>query len=80
MYLQIKVIPQSQRTEFVERMADETIKIRLNATPEKGKANAALTRFLAKELNCQNSDILIVSGHTDRRKLVKVPDNCTLPW
>ena len=74
MYLQIKVIPKSQKTEFVERMEDDTLKIRLKATPERGKANEELIRFLAKSLSCATDEIRIISGQTATKKLVRVPD------
>lgn len=74
MYLQVKVIPKSPKTEFVEKMADNTYKIRLKAAPEKGKANQELIAFLAKSLKLDKADIKIISGHTDPRKLIKLPD------
>lgn len=80
MYLQIKVIPKSAQTKFVEIMADGTYKFRLKAAPEKGKANAELIKFLAKTCNIHKDDILIISGYTDQRKLVKIPNNTKLPW
>ena len=79
MYIQVKVMPRSRSTEFVERMDDDTLKIRLKAVPEKGKANEELIRFLAKTLGIQKSDVVIVSGGTDTRKLLKIPD-LSLPW
>jgi len=80
MYLQIKVIPKSPQTKFVEKMDDETLRIRIKAAPERGRANKELIRFLASELGCQKDEILIISGQTDARKLVKVPDKSILPW
>jgi uncharacterized protein len=74
-YLQIKVIPKSPKTEFIEKMADDTLKIRIAAPPEKGKANAELIKFLAKEFSCPKGQIKIISGQTDQRKLVRIPDN-----
>ena len=44
--LTIKVIPRARKTEYVGRMSDGTLKIRLVAVPEDGKANAELLRFL----------------------------------
>ncbi len=48
-YLRIKVIPRSPKNEIVETMKDdsgeETIKIRIKAPPEKGKANTELIKF-----------------------------------
>lgn len=79
MYIQVKVIPKSPKTEFIERMADDTLKIRISAAPEKGKANKELIKFLAKELGCKKDQIKIISGQTDQRKLVSLPD-LTLPW
>jgi len=80
MYLQIKVIPKARATEFVERMDDETLKIRLKAVPEKGKANEALIQFLAKECKVDSSEIRVISGQTSTRKLLRLPDNAQIPW
>jgi uncharacterized protein (TIGR00251 family) len=71
-YRQVKVIPKSPKTEFVEVMADETWKIRLKAVPEKGKANQELISFLSKLLKVPKASVTIVSGATDRNKLVKI--------
>ncbi len=75
-YLRIKVIPKSPKSEIAEIMTDEsdeqTIKIRIKAAPEKGKANAELIKFLSKELNIPKSNISIISGKTDKLKLIKI--------
>lgn len=78
-YLRIKVIPKSPKTELVEIFEDPsedgmvtTHKIRVKATPEKGKANEELIKFLSKELNVNKSQISIVCGKSDRLKLVKI--------
>jgi uncharacterized protein (TIGR00251 family) len=80
MYLQIKVLPKSRDVGFVEKMDDDTYKIRLRSAPQKGRANEELIEYLADNLNCNADQIFIISGHTDRRKLVKVPDNSVIPW
>lgn len=80
MYLQVKVIPKARSTEFVEVMEDQTVKIRIKEAPENGKANGALLKFIAKAAGIKSSEVSIVSGHTDRRKLLKIPDNTVLPW
>jgi len=71
-YLRIKVIPKSPKTEVVDILADETIKIRLRAVPEKGKANAELIKFLSRELKVPKENISIISGKTEQLKLVKI--------
>ncbi len=75
-YLRIKVRPKSAKNEITEIMKDhsgeETIKIRIKAAPEKGKANAELIKFLSKELEIPKSSISIISGKTDTLKLIKI--------
>jgi len=71
-YIRVKVIPGAPRTEIKDTMADGTIKIAVAAAPEKGKANQALIEFLAEEFGVPRSNIVIISGATDRIKLVKV--------
>jgi len=53
-------------------MEDETIKIRIKAAPEKGRANIELIRFLAKELTLPKENISIISGKTEQLKLIKL--------
>lgn len=71
-YIRIKVIPKSPKSEFVEEMADNTLKIRIAAPPEKGKANAELIKFLSKHFNVPKKGITIISGKSDPVKLVKI--------
>ena len=53
-------------------MADGTLKVKIAAAPEKGKANAELCAFLAKHYGVPKSAVTIVSGGTSTRKLVRV--------
>jgi len=71
-YLRIKVIPKSPKTEIVGELDDGTIKIRVAAPPEKGKANAELIKCLAKHFGINKSDIKIISGKSEPLKLVKI--------
>ena len=80
MYIAVKVIPKSPKTEFVESMADETIKIRLKAAPERGKANEELIKFLSKQCKVPKEEIKLISGHTSTKKLLKLPDDATFTW
>ncbi len=56
-------------------MDDDTIKIRIKAAPEKGKANAELIKFLSKQYGLPKEKISIISGSTDRTKLIKLKWN-----
>lgn len=71
-YLRVKVCPRSSRTEFKEKMADETYKINIAAPAEKGKANQSLLKFLASALGVSQNKISIISGAGDRVKLIKI--------
>jgi len=71
-YLRIKVHPGASKSEIKGVMADETVKISISAPPEKGKANAELINFLAKEFGVNKSGVKILSGASDKVKLVKI--------
>lgn len=73
-YLRVKVIPRSAKNEIVGIMDDEekTVKIRIKAAPERGKANAELIKFLSKELAIPKENIAIISGKTDHIKLLRI--------
>ncbi len=48
------------------------LKLSVSAPPEDGKANAAVIALLARTLGVAKSAISVVSGATDRRKLVEI--------
>jgi hypothetical protein len=71
MNLNIKVIPNSSKTEVVEEQ-DNFLKIKLKASPQKGKANAELVKFLAKKYNVSKSQVEIIKGFNSKNKLVTI--------
>jgi hypothetical protein len=73
----IKVIPNGGQTAFVE-FKDNIIKIRIQAPPDKGKANKALIDFLAKRWGVPKSAIAIVSGATSRLKHIEILTSSSL--
>jgi uncharacterized protein (TIGR00251 family) len=70
--LRVKVVPKSSRNEIVGPMADGTLKVKIAAAPEKGKANAELCAFLAKHYGVPKSAVTIVSGETSTLKRVRI--------
>ena len=70
--LRIKVIPKSPKTEITGELADGSLKIRVAAVPERGKANAELCAFLAREIGIPASQVEVISGHTSPLKLVRI--------
>jgi uncharacterized protein YggU (UPF0235/DUF167 family) len=50
----------------------ETLKVRVSAPPERGRANEAVHELLAASLDVPPSDIRIVSGGSSPRKIVEI--------
>jgi len=69
--LRLKVSPGSARTELAGRHGDAW-KVRVTAAPERGRANDAVVRFLAKRLGVPRSSVAVVSGHATREKVVEL--------
>ena len=69
--LAVQIQPNAKQTEVVG-VLDEVLKLRLQAQPIEGKANAALVKFLAQALGVPRSAVSITHGLTSKRKLVLV--------
>lgn len=67
--LQLRVSPGAKRSAIVGRHG-AAWKVRVNAPPEDGKANAAVVKLLADTLSVPERDVEIVSGHASRDKTV----------
>ena len=72
LFLNVKVIPGASKSAVVE-VKDDTLKIRIAAVPEDGKANEELRSFLGKALKLPKKDIVIVSGEKSRFKTLRLP-------
>jgi len=71
MRLQIKVIPNSSKDCIVGWLGD-SLKIKVKAAPEKGKANKAVINVLEKTLALNKGTINITCGTTSSRKTVEI--------
>ncbi len=71
-YFRIKVIPKAPKNELFSVMDDWTLKIRINATAERWKANKELIKYIALELWIKRKSINIISWLTDRIKLIRI--------
>ena len=74
--LRLRVTPNASldRIDGPEVLADGTavLRLRVRAVPENGKANAAVTRLLAKALGLPKSAVTLVAGDTARLKTVQI--------
>jgi len=71
-FLTVKITPKASKSEFFSVLSDGTLKIRIKAVPENGKANKELISFLAKELWINKQNIEIVSWKTETKKRIKI--------
>lgn len=69
MIIKVKVTPGS-REDKVIGMEGDTLKVKLRAPPEDGKANQALIEILAEHFKVHKRCVIIKSGHTQRIKHV----------
>jgi len=70
MLIEIKVIPNASKTEFIK--TETGYKVRLQAPPVDGKANEALIELLSKEFGVPKRDIEITKGATSRNKTIRI--------
>ena len=69
--LSLKVVPGSSRDKIVGWLGD-SLKLKVKAPPEKGRANEAVVALLAERLGIDASSIAVVSGHGSPAKVVEV--------
>ena len=71
--LKVYLQPRSSKNEIVGPYRDG-IKVKVTDPPAKGKANEALLRLLANELQISVSSIEIIKGHHSRQKTLRIPN------
>lgn len=72
MTLTLKIVPRAKKTGFAGEMADGTMKVRVAAAPEDGKANQELRRFLAGHYGVTLAQVELVAGAASTRKQVQI--------
>lgn len=74
----VRLTPKASRNiigeAFVDASGQGWLKVYVTAVPENGKANGALVSLLAKTWKIPRTAMEIISGHTDRQKIIKVHD------
>ncbi len=69
--IDVKVVPSSSR-DLIVGWLGESLKIKVQAPPEKGKANAAVIDLLASKFSIDKGLIEIVSGQSSPSKVVSI--------
>lgn len=70
--MRVRVRPSAKENCIRGILDDGSIKIDLKAPPEDGRANEELIEFLAEELHAAKQSVEILSGHTSRKKTVRI--------
>ncbi len=70
--LSVKVTPKSSRNEVTGFLDDGTMKLKVAAVPEKGKANAEVCDFLAVQFGVSKRSVQIVRGGTSSLKHIVI--------
>ena len=71
MKLHIKVIPSSSK-DCIAGWLEDTLKVKVKAPAEKGKANKAIIKVLEKNLDLPKGSIHITGGTTSSRKVIEI--------
>ena len=69
--INVRVVPRASKSEIVGEH-DGALKVRVNAPPIDGVANAELIKVLSKKLNVPKSAVEIISGQTSKHKQVRI--------
>ena len=71
MRIELKVIARAKK-EIVEKIAENSYRVKVTAPPEKGNANKRVIELLSKEFGVSKQDIRIISGDTSNRKIIEI--------
>lgn len=68
--LSVQATPRAARSEFAGLYGEHALRVRLQAPPVDGKANAALVAFLAQAFGLPRRDVIMLQGAAGRHKRV----------
>jgi uncharacterized protein len=69
--IEIKVITNAKKREVIREGAG--LKVRLISLPVEGKANEELIGYLSEVFGVKKSEVKIVRGDKDKRKIISLP-------
>jgi len=71
MLIKVRAKPKSKK-EGVKKLAGEFFEVRVNAPPEKGRANERIRELLAEYFGVPKSRVRLIRGETSRDKVFEV--------
>lgn len=69
--LPVKVVPGSSRN-CIAGWLDQTLRVRVTAPPERGKANSAVEKFITEALGLPAGSVRIIKGTSSPRKVIEI--------
>ena len=75
--LHIRIVPKAGSNKILG-LHNGMLKVLVTEVPEKGKANAALIKLIAKALGIAKTSVQFFSGETARNKVLSLPANTDL--
>ncbi len=69
--LNVRVIPRASK-DAIQGVMGDALKVRIQAPPVEGKANADLVKFLAKHWKVPRGNFEILSGEKGRNKRIRI--------
>jgi hypothetical protein len=70
--VQVRVQTKGSHDRIDGFQEDGSLKVKVTAPPEKGKANGRVIRLLARRLGVAQSRVEILAGHTASRKTIRI--------
>ncbi|MEP0843930.1 MAG: DUF167 domain-containing protein [Phycisphaerae bacterium] len=69
--LPVKVVPKSSRDRIVGEL-EGALKITVSAAPQRGAANLAVCRVIARALGLRAGQVRVETGHSSPRKTLRI--------
>jgi uncharacterized protein (TIGR00251 family) len=73
MMITVRVQPNAKQDLVVGFLADGSLKLRVSAPPEDGRANESVRKLLSEVCGVKKQDIVLVSGFAERIKRLELP-------
>lgn len=71
MIIEVRVITNAKKKEL--KFEGDSLKVKITALPKEGRANTALIEYLADFFGIKKSEIKIIKGEKEKRKLISLP-------
>ena len=70
--IRVHVKPRSSRNRILGWTPEGALEVQIRAVPEKGRANQACLKEIARVLGVSRDRVLLEKGHTSRHKKIRV--------